>query len=222
MMRAKIAVLDAWLALAAIASAQEVPTADLPLVLDRIISVPGADGRFDHMAVDVKTGRVFASVCGNDTVAVVDVHRSRQIYTIHEGLNEPQGVADAPDMNRIVISNSGDGTCRIFDGTTYQPIATVKLSDDADQVRYDASSHLVYVGYGDGAIGAIDLATNKIAAQNFEVVAHPESFQLEEHGSRIFVNLASKNQNRSHRPRHWKDHQVDLDECRYKLSHGPG
>lgn len=194
MIRAQITALFACLALLAIASAQEVPTADLPLVLDRIIAVPGADGRFDHMAVDAKTGRVFASVYGNDTVAVVDVHRSRQIYTLHEGLNEPQGVAYAPDMNRIVVSNSGDGTCRIFDGTTYQPIASVKFADDADQVRYDASSHLVYVGYGDGAIGAIDLATNKIAAENFEVGAHPESFQLEEHGSRIFVNLASKNQ----------------------------
>jgi DNA-binding beta-propeller fold protein YncE len=173
---------------------QEPPSTDQPLILDRIIAVPGADGRFDHMAVDAKTGRVFSSVYGNDMVAVLDVHRSREIHTISGGLDEPQGVAFIPDLNRIVVTNSGDGSCKIFDGTTYDPIASVKFADDADQLRYDASRHLIYVGYGDGAIGTIDAQTNKIVGESFELGAHPESFQLEESGPRIFVNLASQNQ----------------------------
>src|SRR5579864_1936521 len=98
-----------WLMLAALGFGQEVPSTDQPLVLDRIIAVPGAEGRFDHMAVDAKNGRVFASVYGNDTVVVLDVHRSREIHIIRQGLNEPQGVAYLPDLNRIVVSNSGDG-----------------------------------------------------------------------------------------------------------------
>ena len=183
----------ACLVSSALCFAQEIPTTDQPLVLDRIIAVPGADGRFDHMAVDAKTGRVFASVYGNDTVAVLDVHRSREIQTI-SGLNEPQGVAYLPDLNRIAVTNSADGSCKIFDGTTYQTLAVVKFTDDADQIRYDASRHLIYVGYGDGAIGAIDALTNKITGENFELGAHPESFQIEESGPRIFVNLASQNQ----------------------------
>lgn len=182
------------LALTALVLAQEPPSADQPLILDRIIAVPGADGRFDHMAVDAKTGRVFAAVYGNDTVAVLDVHRSRQIHTIAGGLDEPQGVAYLPDLNRIVVTNSGDGSCKIFDGTTYQPLASVKFADDADQLRYDPARHLIYVGYGDGAIGAIDALTNKITGEGFELGAHPESFQLEQSGPRIFVNLASENQ----------------------------
>lgn len=184
----------AWLVLSALAFGQQVPTTDQPLILDRIIAVPGADGRFDHMAVDAKTGRVFASVYGNDTVVVLDVRRSREIYTIRGGLNEPQGVAYLPDLNRIVVTNSGDGSCRVFDGTTYQPLATVKFSDDADQLRYDESRHLIYVGYADGAIGVINALTNKIAGESFSLGAHPESFQLESSGARIFVNLASRNQ----------------------------
>src|ERR1700690_3674775 len=92
---------------------QETPSTDQPLILDRIVAVPGADGRFDHMAVDTKAGRVFASVYGNDTVAVLDVHRSREIHTISGGLDEPQGVAFIPDLNRIVVTNSGDGSCKV-------------------------------------------------------------------------------------------------------------
>ena len=181
----------AWLLPVPLCLAQEIPTKDLPLVLDRIIAVPGAEGRFDHMAVDAKTGRVFASVYGDDSVAVIDVHRSRVIHTIRDGLNEPQGVAYLPDLKRIVVTNSGDGSCKEFDGTTYAPVGSVKFSDDADQLRYDAAAHLIYVGYADGGIGVIDAASNKITAENFELGAHPESFQLEGSGPRIFVNLAS-------------------------------
>jgi hypothetical protein len=182
------------LTLSGFALGQEPPSTDQPLILNRIIAIPGADGRFDHMAVDAQTGRVFASVHGNDTVAVVDVHRSREIHTISGGLNEPQGVAFIPELNRIVVSNGGDGSCKVFDGTTYEPVASVKFADDADQLRSDSSKHLIYVGYGEGAIGAIDVLTNKVVGESFELGAHPESFQLEESGSRIFVNLASQSQ----------------------------
>lgn len=181
-------------AIASLAIGQEPPTVDQPLILDRIIAVPEAEGRFDHMAVDTKTGRVFATVYGDDTVRVLDVHRGRTIHTIREGLNEPQGVAYLPDLNRIVVTNSGDGSCKFFDGTTYEPIATVKFSDDADQLRYDAAKQVIYVGYADGAIGVIDAKSNKLTAEVYELGAHPESFQLEETGSRIFVNLASRNE----------------------------
>jgi DNA-binding beta-propeller fold protein YncE len=89
------------------------------------------------------------------------------------------------------VSNSGDGTCKIFDGDTYKVIASVNFPVDADQLRYDRSSKRVYVGYGEGAIGMIDATSNMRVPGDFELGAHPESFQLENSGPRIFVNLAS-------------------------------
>ena len=197
-LRGQAGVLSFFLCLAVClaAAAQEIPANEefQPLVLVRIIPLPGAEGRFDHMTVDVKRGRIFAAVYGNDTVEVMDVHRATRIHTIRGGLDEPQGVAYIPESNRIVVSNSGTGACQIFDGDTYQPIATVKFPDDADQLRYDPASRRVYVGYGDGAIGAFDAATGQRIGQDFQLGAHPESFQLEQGGSRIFVNLASISQ----------------------------
>src|SRR2546427_505193 len=56
-------------------AAQEPPTDELvPLVLVRIIPIPGVMGRFDHMAVDNNGGRVFAAVYGNDSVEVLDTN----------------------------------------------------------------------------------------------------------------------------------------------------
>lgn len=178
------------------AASQDTPVNEefQPLVLVRIVPMPAAEGRIDHMAVDAKRGRVFATVYGNDTLEVLDVHRGRQIHIIKEGLDEPQGVAYIPDDNRIVVSNSGDGSCKIFDGETYKLIASVQFPADADQLRYDASSKKVYVGYGEGSIGAIDASTSKRLPEDFAVGAHPESFQLEASGRRIFVNLASKSE----------------------------
>src|SRR5579864_5977589 len=64
-------------------------------------------------------------------------------------------VAYLPESNRIVVSNEGDGSCKVFDADTYKLIDTVKFSDDADQLRYDPVAKRVYVGYGDGEESAI-------------------------------------------------------------------
>ncbi len=188
------------LAFAVRVRAQEAPSNDefAPLVLVRIIPMPGVEGRFDHMAVDNRSGRIFAAVYGNDSVEVLDVPRGRRIHSIKDpGFGKPQMVVYIPDSNRIVVSNEADGSCKIFDAVTYKLIDSVKYSVDADQLRYDPASKRVYVGYGDdaeGAIGVFDATTNKRLQGDFVVGAHPESFQLEEKGPKIFVNLASINQ----------------------------
>jgi DNA-binding beta-propeller fold protein YncE len=179
-------------------AAQELPADETaPLVLVRIIPIPGVEGRFDHMAVDNQNGRVFASVYGNDSVEVLDTQRGKRIHSIQEGFIKPQMVAYLPDSNRIVVSSEGDGSCKIFDADTYKLIDTVKFSDDADQLRYDPAAKRVYVAYGDGdesAIGIIDTTTNKRLEGEFKLAAHPESFQLEDKGPKLFVNLASISQ----------------------------
>ena len=175
-------------------AAQQLPADEsAPLVLVRIIPIPGVVGRFDHMAVDNGGGRVFAAVYGNDSVEVLDTARGRLERSLKEGFIKPQMVAFLPGLNRIVVSSEGDGSCKILDAKTYQVVDTLNFSDDADQLRYDPVAKRVYVGYGEGAIGVFDATTNK-KLEDFEVGAHPESFQLEEKGPKIFVNLASISQ----------------------------
>src|SRR5690348_13419182 len=124
--------------------AQELPTDEsAPLVLDRIIPIPGVLGRFDHMAVDNAGGRVFAAVYGNDSVEVLSTARGRVERSLRGQFIKPQMAAYLPDVNRLVVSNEGDGSCKIFDAETYKLLDTVKFSDDADQIRYDAAAKRV-------------------------------------------------------------------------------
>ena len=153
-----------------------------------IIPMPGVEGRIDHLAVDLASKRLFVAALGNNTVEVIDITAMRVIKSI-AGLHEPQGIRFLPDRNRIVVANGGDGSTVFYDGTTLSAVHTAKTSGDADNVRYDPKTGHVYVGYGDGALGSFDPDGKPLG--DIKLAAHPESFQLESAGPRIFVNVPS-------------------------------
>ena len=80
-----------------------------------------------------------------------------------------------------------------LDTADYHVTMTTPLGDDADNVPYDAEGKRVYVGYGSGAIAAIGPADGKALGQA-KLAGHPESFQLERSGPRIFVNVPGAEQ----------------------------
>jgi len=176
--------LEALLVFATVATAQS----NAPLRLEKTIPLPDVRGRIDHMSIDVKNQRFFMAALGNNTVEVIDVKDGKRAHTI-TGLHEPQGVLYLPDVNRLYVANEEDGSLRIFDGASYAPIKTVKLGEDADNVRFDAEKKNVYVGYGggSGALAVMNEDGTKVA--EIPLDAHPESFQLEKNGPRLFVNL---------------------------------
>jgi DNA-binding beta-propeller fold protein YncE len=155
------------------------------------IALPGVEGRIDHLSVDVNGRRLFVSALGNNTLEVIDLREGKRLTSI-TGLQEPQGVFFVPKENKLFVANGDDGTCRIFDGSSYKLIATVHFPSDADNVRYDAAENQIYVGYGEGALGVLDAASGRKIA-DIALAAHPESFRLEAPGSRIFVNLPNAN-----------------------------
>jgi DNA-binding beta-propeller fold protein YncE len=158
-----------------------------PLVQIGRIPLPGVEGRIDHFGVDLDHHRLFMSALGNNTVEILFLQTNRRAATIH-GLREPQGVLYVPTFNRVFVGNAQGGAVDIFDGTTLRRVGDVKYADDADNIRYDASAKLVYVGYGEGAIGVIDASSGN-RLYDIKLEAHPESFQLETSGSRLFVNV---------------------------------
>ncbi len=120
-----------------------------PLKLVGTIPMPGVSGRIDHLSIDLKGRRLFVSALGNNTVEVLDLASGKDIHSI-TGMHEPQGVFFVPESNRIFVANGGDGVVRVLDGSSYKQLSTVQLSSDADDIRYDAAHHLVFVGYGSG------------------------------------------------------------------------
>ena len=160
-----------------------------PLRLVQTIPLPHVEGRIDHMAVDLHGQRLFVAALGNNTLEVLDLQAGTHLHTI-TGLHEPQGVVFLSESNTIVVTNGQTGACDLFDGTAFQHRGAVKLTSDADNVRYDAATHTLYVGYGAGALGLID-ATRAQHLEDIPLQGHPEAFQLAQAGPRIFVNVPS-------------------------------
>ncbi len=198
-MRKGLALCLMFLLLPSLAHGQASPA----LQLTTRIALPNVDGRMDHFGVDMAGERLFATAFDNHTVQVIDLKAGRQVFAI-PNVDEPQAAFYDPASKHLFVSQGGDGAIKIFDGSTYRLLQTVKYSADSDNLRYDARGKHVIVGYGgekflygqatrqqgDGALGIMDLAGKKVA--EIATDAHPESFQLEQSGTRIFINIPDK------------------------------
>jgi len=163
-----------------------------PLRLVATLSMPGVKGRFDHFSCDPGTQRLAVAALGNNTGELFDTAESKHLQSI-VGLRKPTGTLLLAEPRRLCFANGEEGTLRSFDAISGASLGKLASLDDADNVRLDRGASRIYVGYGEGALGVTDTAASKIL-YSIALTAHPESFQLETHGPRIFVNVPEKKQ----------------------------
>src|SRR5438046_4692578 len=130
------------------------------LMLTEKITMPGVTGRIDHIAYDSINHLAFVAALGNNTIEVVNIETKQVVHTI-KGLHEPQGVVYILSLQRLVVANGDNGECIFFETKNYTEISSVDLKGDADNIRYDAATNLLYAGYGSGGIAIIDAGTMK-------------------------------------------------------------
>lgn len=160
---------------------------DPPLVQVASIPLPGVQGRIDHLAVDLQSQRLYVAALGNSTVEVLDLRNRRHEKSV-AGFKEPQGIGVVPETSTVVVANGQGEGAEFRAGGDLSLIHNVPLGDDADNVRVDGKAKRVYVGYGSGAIAMLE-ASDGHKLGEVPVGGHPESFQLEAGGPRIFVNV---------------------------------
>jgi DNA-binding beta-propeller fold protein YncE len=167
-------------------------SAQAPLTLVGTIELPSVEGRIDHLAVDTAAQRLYVAALGNNTVEVLDLKSSSHLKSL-PGFREPQGIAYLPDAKLVAVANGQGEGVQLIDAGDFQSARAVRLGDDADNVRYDLAAGRLFVGYGGGALAAVNPADGKVLAEA-KLSGHPESFQLERSGSRAFVNVPTADQ----------------------------
>ncbi len=157
-----------------------------PFAVEAKIPLGDVQGRIDHLAIDIARQRLYVAELGNNTVGVVDL-KERKLLRNLTGLDEPQGIAYVPSTDTVYVANAGDGSVQLFDADL-KSTGRIALGADADNVRVDTIANRIYVGYGNGALAVLD-PSKRSRIGDIALKSHPESFQLESSGQRIFVNV---------------------------------
>ena len=112
----------------------------------------------DHLAVDVRGGRLFATPQAAHEVAVLDLKTS-SVITLIKNVGNPHGVFYSPQFNRLFVTDGTAGNVRVFDGTKLTLETTIPAVG-ADSLAYDPSTKLLYAVYGgdDAGMSHADLA----------------------------------------------------------------
>lgn len=163
------------------------PTQVKPPKLVGKISLPGVTGRFDHLTVDLATGRLFIAALGNNTVEIVDINKNKYLTRI-SGVKEPQGIVFDENSNQLFVAEGEGASLDFYDASSLARTKTFRNLPDADNIRLDGQRKRVLVAYGEGAIAAFDIQAAKKLAEG-KLDGHPESFKFDESGDTIYVNV---------------------------------
>ncbi len=140
------------------------------------------------MDLDAGGGRLFIAALGNDTLEVVDVQQNRHLRSL-VGFGEPQGVAHAAATGRLFVASGNGNRVDMLDAASLAPIRRIDALEDADNLRYDAAAGQVYRRLRQRRPCAFSMHAHGESLGDIKLAGHPESFQFERNGKRIFVNV---------------------------------
>jgi DNA-binding beta-propeller fold protein YncE len=147
--------------------------------LDRI------EGRFDHFAIDRAGKRIFVAALGNNSVEVIDLATTKS-SSPHRHERAAGRRVCRPTPRRSSSPAAATGKSASTTATRSHSNRPPTTSTTPTTSARDGKS--VYVGYGSGAIAVFD---GEKLIDRIKLSGHPESFQLEAKGERIFVNVPS-------------------------------
>jgi DNA-binding beta-propeller fold protein YncE len=190
------------LAFLALVFAVECHAQQEPLRLIQTMALPGVvEGKFDHLAVDIKGNRLFLAARSNKTIEVFDLATGKRIHSI-SGYGTPHAEYYVPGSNELLVAVGDDGTCKFFRGDTFELIKSVKISVGADSIVYDPGSKYLYIVNGGkdidnnefSLVSVID-ATKRENLGDIRVEgAELEAMAVERSGTRLFVNMKTLKQ----------------------------
>jgi DNA-binding beta-propeller fold protein YncE len=159
----------------------------------------GVQNHFDHLTPDLKNNRLFVVPEDNKTIEVYDIRSGKFVHSI-KGIGVGHSVVYRADIDRIFVTDGSDGDLKIFNGTTYELLKSVKLLADSDATGYDPVTHNLYIA--DGGLDAklnytfleiVNTDTGEKVGQIKIDSNRLEAMVVEKSGSRLFLNLTEKN-----------------------------
>src|SRR6267378_2161856 len=141
---------------------------------------------FDRFGLDLKNGRLFVVAENDGTIEIYSMSSGKLLHSIG-GFAMPHNVVYRPDV------------IRIYDGTTYDLIKSLKMLPDADSMDYDPSTHYLYLtNGGDFAnldytlLSIVNTDTNDRVDDIKFNTGRLEHMVMEKSGPRLFITSPNK------------------------------
>jgi DNA-binding beta-propeller fold protein YncE len=172
-----------------------------PLTLVQTLLLQGVTGKFDHFAIDLTGKRLFAAATGNHSVEVIDLTTGKVEQSIL-GLGKPHGLVWDDSTQKLYVADGMLAELLVYKSSPNLQLTLagkLKLSDDADDMIYNQTDHLLFVGHGgsDAAnpprIAVVDTDNFHLKA-DIPVAAHPEALDIDLQSQRIFANIADSSE----------------------------
>ncbi len=175
-----------------------------PLTLLQTVPLLSVTGKFDHFAIDLAGKRLFAAATGNHSVEVINLTTGKVEQSITQ-LGKPHGLIWDDAAHKLYVADGALAQLLVYASSPDAQLTLagkLKLSDDADDMTYNPSRHLLFVGHGgsDAAnparIAVVDTDSFSIKV-NLAVSAHPEALDIDlgdGENQRVFANIADSNE----------------------------
>lgn len=133
--------------------------------------------------------QVYISAAGSHDVAIVD---DRTLTISHRvgGFRFPDGIAFAPNADKVFVSDESGGADVAIDAATGARLSTIALGGEAGNTHYDSVSHCILVAVQTrNEVVAIDPASERIV-QRYELPGSdgPHGFTIDEPDRLAFIS----------------------------------
>lgn len=159
--------------------------ADSSRIITEITDVPRATGVW---AVP-SHHQVYISAAGPHDVAIVD-DRTLKIVGRVGGIRFPDGIAYAPNADKVFVSDESGGADMVIDAKTGTKRSMIELGGEAGNTHYDSVSHCILVAVQTkNQMVAVDPITEKIV-QRYALPGsdHPHGFSIDEPDRLAFIS----------------------------------
>jgi hypothetical protein len=104
-------------------------------------------GKFDHLGIDPKGGRLFVAAESAHQVLVFGLKSGKYLRSIDE-IEIPHAIFVREDLNRIFITDGGSGALKVYDAASYALLKSIPLKVGADSIGYDPATRFLYIDNG--------------------------------------------------------------------------
>jgi sugar lactone lactonase YvrE len=153
-------------------------------VVGRVAETPTVTG----VLVVPELKKLYASVAGRRYVAVIDID-SLTVRATPGPIGFPDGIAYAPEVKRVFVSDESGGGELVIDGVTDEVVDRIPLGGEAGNTKYDAGSGCILVAVQTlNQIVAIDPTSAKIVGRYAPAGAdHPHGMYVDGPDRLLFV-----------------------------------